>query len=371
MTPGNPPGSYLPGSDPIANPHHDVFVSSSSGFNWRSGPRGNYYLPNNPQAQDGTLLIDANNQPGDQRASQINIIVNGGTGSSAPLSAFTTQTSQTSDSDFVDIGYHYVPLVGPQLTTPCSPQETGVGVELDWSLNSIDSQELSITDFKIYRSTFSGGPYSLIDTVNTSTHLYWDANVTSGQVYYYVVTYEYSVSGTTRESPYSNELYVKAGSSPTLVAADATWDVTDVKDLQNSQHIGPRQAPFGEPFNYSTIHPAQPPLPNINYNWFEGNTWHTWFNHITLSLSADQVAHARFSFAVDNYITAYVNNHQLDYPISGHDYGYGGAVWSPSQQLPHLVAGNNEIGVVIGGDGLGGSYFSMIITTADCSLSGP
>ena len=339
----------------------DVTVGS---FNWQSGPLGNYYLP------AGSLLINADEN---QQASGIDVIVNGATGTQRPLSSFTTDPiNQTSDANLVDIGYHYVPLLGPQLTIPCSPRESGVGVELDWSITDILQQTLDIDHFKIYRSNVSGGPYgNPIATVDASTHTYWDTSVNSGTIYYYVVTYEYQIDGTNRESPYSNQISATASLSPTLLAADATWDVTDVSDLQNPLHLGSRQAPFGEPHDYSTQHPTQPPLPAINYNWFEGNTWHTWSNHYTLPLTAGQLTQVKFSFAIDNYITVYVNNQQLAYPVPGHDYGNGGAVWSQFQQLPNLVAGNNEIGVVIGGDGGGGSYFSMVITTADCSLSGP
>jgi hypothetical protein len=363
LIPGNPPGSYLPGSDPITNPHHDVFVSSSSGFNWQRGPLGNFYLPpHDPSANDGRLLIDANNQPGDQQASQIKVIVNGVTDAQEPLSDFTTQTSQQVDSGAVDIGYHYVQFL--ELTMPCSPRESGVGVELDWSVADI----LSVNDFKIYRSNVSGGPYTWIATVDGAKRYYWDTGVVSGNTYYYVVTYEYQAHGTTLESPYSNQVSATASLSPTLVAADAFWDVTDVTDTNHPIHFtNLLQAPFGSS-NYPAIYNTQ--LPPINTNWFDCNTWS---NHYTLVLpsswTSQQLAQVKFSFAIDNSIAVYVNNQELNYPDPNH--GYSLAMWSPFQPLPNLVAGTNQIGVVISGDCDRVDYFSMVITTNNCSLSGP
>jgi hypothetical protein len=305
--------------------------------------------------------------------------VNGATDAQEPLSYFTTDPAyQTLDAGNVDIGYHYVPLLGPQLTTPCSPHESGVGVELDWSVTDVLRQTLQIDHFKIYRSTVPGGPYgNPIATVDGSTSSYWDTSGVNGQIYYYVVTYEYQLSGTTRESPYSNEITAMASSSPTLVPADATWDVTDVSNPNNPNHIGFRQAPFGDPSTYPTDYPTQPPLPKINTAWNEVNTWS---NHYTLHLdgySDRQLAQVKFSFAIDNSIVVYLKNKNVDevvfpLPWNGVPWWHAnGAVWSQFQTFPDLVAGDNEIGVVIGGDGIGGSYFSMVITTGDCSLSGP
>jgi hypothetical protein len=95
--------NYLPGSSPSGNPKNDVFVTG--GFNWQSGPLGNYYLP------AGSPLIDANNQSGDPPASQVNVIVDGATGAQELLSSFTTQPTQTLDYGPVDIGYHYFSLL--------------------------------------------------------------------------------------------------------------------------------------------------------------------------------------------------------------------------------------------------------------------
>jgi hypothetical protein len=272
--------------------------------------------------------------------------------------------------------HNYVPFL--ILTTPCSPQQSGLGVELDWSVPDFLQQSLTIIDFKIYRSTSPGGPYTLRDTVGGATRTYWDTSVNSGTIYYYVVTYEYQLDGTTRESPYSNEILALATSSPTLVAANAWWDVTDVSNPNNPIPRGYRQAPFGFPLNYDTFSTTQPLLIPINSEWHED---YTWSNHITLNLTgytSAQLAQIKFSFAIDNSIIVYVKNNQYDgkvFPPNDPNYWHDGvAEWSPFEHFPPnvLIAGINEIGVVIGGD-FGGNvdYFSMVISKADCSLSGP
>ena len=361
--------NYLPNASPA---NGDVFVSSSSGFNWLSGPLGNFYLPpHDPSANDGRLLIDA----GDQSASIISVVVNGATGASAPLSAFTTQTSQTLDSGLVDIGYHYVPVPFITLTTPCGESGMGVAVALAWSVADVVQQTLSIVDFKIYRSTVAGGPYTFIHTTSDGSQTtYWDddPNLVSGLTYYYVVTFEYQVSGTIRESPFSNQIAVMAHSYPAGVAADAWWDVTDISDPNNPIHLGCKQAAFGEGSVYSTQYLQQNGLPQINTFWFEGNMWS---NSYTLHLTSDQLTHVNFSVAIDNYIIIYLKNANVDEEVVPEHHAppydgspYSGSIpitWSSPQPLPDLVAGDNEIGVVIFGDRMGGSYFSMVITTGN------
>jgi fibronectin type 3 domain-containing protein len=60
-----------------------------------------------------------------------------------------------------------------------------------------------VSGYKPYRSSTSGGPYALLDTVVVTTNYFVDSNVQSGQTYYYVVTSVDSIAGL--ESAYSNE----------------------------------------------------------------------------------------------------------------------------------------------------------------------
>ena len=69
-----------------------------------------------------------------------------------------------------------------------SAQNFHHGVLLNWSAPS-DAGCASITDYKIYRGTASGGPYTLIgDTGSGSTVSYLDQSAQHGYTYYYVVT---------------------------------------------------------------------------------------------------------------------------------------------------------------------------------------
>jgi hypothetical protein len=79
---------------------------------------------------------------------------------------------------------------------------TGTGtVAHSVTLNWTASTSSNITGYKVYRSTTSGGPYSLLSSLgNTTTNT--DNSVSSGQTYYYVVT---AVNSSNTESPYSNQ----------------------------------------------------------------------------------------------------------------------------------------------------------------------
>lgn len=78
---------------------------------------------------------------------------------------------------------------------------TGTGaVAHSVSLNWTASTSSGVTGYKVYRGTASGGPYSLLTTVGTTTSA-TDGSVTSGQTYYYVLT---AVAGGV-ESSYSNQ----------------------------------------------------------------------------------------------------------------------------------------------------------------------
>jgi Bacterial Ig domain len=107
---------------------------------------------------------------------------------------------------------------GPTLTTSCQSD----GIVLNWSLDSIVqnmednyTDGFYIQDFKIYRATSPGGPYTLIDTVSADSRFYVDKNVTANQTYCYVVTFEYydyytgitypTFSPSPGVAPYSNE----------------------------------------------------------------------------------------------------------------------------------------------------------------------
>lgn len=194
--------SYLPGTDPINNPDHDVFVTG--GFNWQSGLLGSYYLP------AGSPLIDANNQSGDSAAASIPVQTGSQNGyGSTYLSYFTTDpVNQTPDGGAVDIGYHY-PIISPALSAGCRP----TSIQLNWDVTAMEQVLglfFEIDGFNVYRSTSPGGPYTLLTSTPLSLDAgsYSDVSVTPSVSYYYVVTVLYTDTdmgnSTTNESPYSN-----------------------------------------------------------------------------------------------------------------------------------------------------------------------
>ncbi len=107
--------------------------------------------------------------------------------------------------------------VSQPATTPSAPQSLSLvsGIlqaTLTWSA-PLSNGNAPINNYKIYRGTSSGSG-TLLTTVSGSVFTYKDANLTSGQKYYYTVTAVNSAA----ESPKSNEVSLTA-SSYTLPAA--------------------------------------------------------------------------------------------------------------------------------------------------------
>lgn len=75
-------------------------------------------------------------------------------------------------------------------------------INLTWT----QSSSPGATQNKIYRSTVTGGPYSLFKTLSATTS-YSNTGLTSGRTYYYVVT---AVNRSGLESPYSNPAFATA-----------------------------------------------------------------------------------------------------------------------------------------------------------------
>jgi hypothetical protein len=68
-------------------------------------------------------------------------------------------------------------------------------------LNWTASNSQNLTNYKVYRGTTSGGPYTLLSILGLAT-TYTDYTVAAGQTYYYVTT---AVDNTGAESAYSNQ----------------------------------------------------------------------------------------------------------------------------------------------------------------------
>jgi fibronectin type 3 domain-containing protein len=70
-------------------------------------------------------------------------------------------------------------------------------LQLTWT----DSTDPNSASVNIYRSTVSGGPYTLIANVATGVQLYNDYAVTPEITYYYVVTEVNNVGAESAQSP--------------------------------------------------------------------------------------------------------------------------------------------------------------------------
>jgi fibronectin type 3 domain-containing protein len=70
-------------------------------------------------------------------------------------------------------------------------------VDLSWTASA------NAVSYNIYRSTVSGGSYTMINTSPDSTTAYADNTVVSGTTYYYVAT---AVNASGNESGYSNQV---------------------------------------------------------------------------------------------------------------------------------------------------------------------
>jgi fibronectin type 3 domain-containing protein len=120
-------------------------------------------------------------------------------------------------------------------TVPGAPQTlTAVAgvtqVTLNWQLPVSDGGS-TITEYRIYRSTTDGGPYSFLNSTTNLTFI--DTTVTNGQSYYYVVRAVNAVG----EGGNSNQVSAFLELSSTT---SSTIPITTTNDLISN-------IPFSEP----------------------------------------------------------------------------------------------------------------------------
>jgi hypothetical protein len=267
-------------------------------------------------------------------------------------------------------------VAGPILTAEsatCYP--FGTAVQLDWSLddavsNMWQQEGLTISDFVIYSSTNSGGPYTVVATNTDASQMnYFDGNAAPGQTNYYVVTFESpnSIAGTNYESPDSNEASAVGQYPDDLIPPNAVWDVTDVTDPNDSTNLGSLRAPFSStyPKQYPDQYEILYPLPNTYWPLYT-----TWSNHITMYVSTNvDPSQVKYSIAIDNDYQLYLNG-PTNYVAFTNSNGY--ATWLSFKSFPTnsagmnvLHQGTNDIVVVIKDEGIV-DYFSMVVTTNTC-----
>jgi hypothetical protein len=253
---------------------------------------------------------------------------------------------------------------GPALFTQCDP--FGTAVSLDWSLDGAvqlaeDQYDLGISDFIVYRSGVSGGPYTAIATNyytgDASWMSYFDASAVVGQTYYYVVTFEFTANGNSYESPLSNQIQASGQNPDDLIPPNAFWNV--MTNLSSPTNVMRLQAPFS---SFGTNqYPGVYPLPTTF--WPESTTWS---NQITLYIPTNSVplAQVKYSIIIDNDYKLYLNNSASYIDMTNHG---GPPIWAAFQSFPTnlLHYGTNDIRVWIKDDA-GPNYFSMVVTTNTC-----
>ena len=90
--------------------------------------------------------------------------------------------------------------------SPSTETLSGTGTQQSQSQHSValswDASTSHVIGYNIYRGTASGGPYAKLNPSATTTTVYTDSSVQSGQTYYYVTT---AVDSGNVESAYSNQ----------------------------------------------------------------------------------------------------------------------------------------------------------------------
>jgi hypothetical protein len=89
--------------------------------------------------------------------------------------------------------------------TNASPPRPALGVPHRVQLSWHPSLSTDVEDYRIYRTSQSGGPYTLIGSASHENRTFTDTNVQSGSTYFYAVK---SVNQQSVESSYSNEVRV-------------------------------------------------------------------------------------------------------------------------------------------------------------------
>ncbi len=265
-------------------------------------------------------------------------------------------------------------VAGPILMPGCDPFAVGPFVKLAWGLDGavqkMQTEGLIVTNFIIYRSNNSGGPYTAIYTNADPMQMsYSDTNIMVGQTNYYVVTFLSYDNDTqkTYESPYSNELMATGHYPFNLISADATWDVWDVSTNHLRIHLGNKKTPF------SSFYPSQYrnllPLPNANWPADSNNVYSIWSNHIVLVIPTNSVSlsNVEYSIAIDNDYYLYLNNTTNYIDMENRE---GDAFWLPFKSFESVAPGilhygTNDIFMVIRDRG-SYDYFSMVVTTNTC-----
>ena len=151
-------------------------------------------------------------------------------------------TSESADSDEASAQPvdNFVPT---GLAAIDSPDDQGGAIDLTWT----PSTSTDVTEQRLYRSTTSGGSYSLVATPTTSTSAYADTALTNGVTYFYVVR-SFDGAGESADSNEASAAPVdnRAPQPPTVLTAvdgpndqggaiDLTWTPSTSTDLTDQR----------------------------------------------------------------------------------------------------------------------------------------
>jgi fibronectin type III domain protein len=192
----------------------DEYIPTSGTFNWSTQIAWFKFSscggPSAPSAPAGLVATAGNGQvslawSASSGASSYNVLRSGASGG-----PYTQIASSLASNSYTNTGltngqtYYYVveavnsvgvsPYSNQASATPAAPTlpsaPTGLAasaarrkVNLKWT----QSTSSGVTQNKVYRSTTSGGPYTLLATISATT-AFSDTSVSSGRTYYYVVT---------------------------------------------------------------------------------------------------------------------------------------------------------------------------------------
>jgi hypothetical protein len=140
------------------------------------------------------------------------------------VSGVVVSNFNTNDASLyeVDIFGSVVHLASQLSVSSVGDKEVG----LSWTL--LDAAE----SYNVYRSTTSGGPYTLVGSTNSSTTSYTDVSVDNNTTYYYVVT----AANSGIESIYSNEVSATPlGTSRAFLTITMTNGLEKEYDLSMSE----------------------------------------------------------------------------------------------------------------------------------------
>ena len=123
-------------------------------------------------------------------------------GQSVPVSATFSPVSAGATSGLITItsdAANSPATISWTAATPATAEAVAPAVNLSWVASTSDG----VTGYNVYRSTISGGPYSLITSNPVAATDFVDSNVSSAETFFYVVT---SIAAGNEESGYSTEV---------------------------------------------------------------------------------------------------------------------------------------------------------------------